>query len=157
ECRAMLPTDLSPSTLEPRLRANMRDDGQEGTEEPTQLTRTAVFGAGWSVLSSVSRQILQLATLAIVARRLGPFAYGLMGMATLVTVFLSNFRDLGTATAVIQRLEINQRLLSTLFWSNLVLGCILAAIGVLASRPPRCSLTSQSSAQSSRLSRSSSS
>ena len=99
------------------------------------LTRQAFHGAGWSALANVGKLILSFASVAVLARLLGPSVYGLMGMATLVLVFLTNFRDLGTATAIIQKPQVSKRLLSSLFWVNCALGIALFAIGFWGAIP----------------------
>ncbi len=76
---------------------------------------------------------LALAASTVVARRVPPYAYGIVGMATLAIGLISLFRDLGTASAVIQRRDLNQHLLSSLFWVNVGIGfagtalCFLSA------------------------------
>lgn len=102
---------------------------------PQNLTRKTLAGAGWSSLSVVARQILSFASVALLARLLGPAAYGLIGMAALVTAFLVNFRDLGTAAAVVQRPVVSQSMLSTLFWGNLILGLLLNLIVIAMAFP----------------------
>ncbi len=99
--------------------------------EPEALTRKALVGTGWSGMATAARQVLSFAAVAVLARKLGPDAYGLMGMAALLTNFLLNFKDLGTATAIIQRPAISQKLLSSVFWLNLALGATLS-IAVIA-------------------------
>src|SRR5258708_4161321 len=102
---------------------------------PGSLTRKALVGTSWSALSSIARQALSFAAVAVLARRLGPSAYGLMGMAALVLLFLTNFRDLGTATAIIQRPQVSKRLLSSLFWVNCGLGVLLTCIVYIGAIP----------------------
>ncbi len=96
------------------------------TSGPETLTRKALAGTGWSGMATAARQVLSFAAVAVLARKLGPDAYGLMGMAALLTNFLLNFKDLGTATAIIQRPEITQKLLSSVYWLNLALGLSLS-------------------------------
>lgn len=55
-------------------------------------------------------------------------------MANLLIVFITNFRDLGTGTAIIQRLSVNSKLLNSLFWVNCLLGVVLSGV-VLAASP----------------------
>src|SRR5947209_10350395 len=88
----------------------------------TGLTGRALAGTGWSTVSTVGRQILTLASVMTVARLLGPGAYGLMGMAVIVTAFIGNFRDLGTAVAIVQRPTVTRRFLSSMFWVNVAVG-----------------------------------
>lgn len=91
------------------------------------LTKRAIAGTAWSGISTVGKQVLTFASVATVARLLGPSAYGLMAMAVIVTNFISNFRDLGTAVAIIQRPTITQSLLSSLFWINFGVGFVMSA------------------------------
>ena len=104
------------------------------TDSAPNLTQRAVSGTGWSAISTVGRQILSVASVATVARMLGPSAYGVMGMANLLIVFILNFRDLGTGNAIIQRSSISNRLLSSLFWVNFGLGLVLS-LSVVAASP----------------------
>ncbi len=77
--------------------------------------------------------MLSIASVATVARLLGPSAYGVMGMANLLIIFILNFRDLGTGSAIIQRRTISNQLLSSLFWLNFILGIFLAVFVCSAS------------------------
>lgn len=95
---------------------------------PETLTRRAVKGTAWSTVSTVGRQILTFASLATVARILGPDAYGVMGMAAIVVGFIHNFRELGTTPAIIQKPSVSARLLSSLFWINAGFGICMCAL-----------------------------
>jgi O-antigen/teichoic acid export membrane protein len=94
----------------------------------TGLTRRALEGTAWSTIATVVKQVLTLASVATVARILGPNAYGVMGMAALVILFIGNFRDLGTGVAIVQKSAISQEFLSSLFWLNLSAGIAFAAV-----------------------------
>ena len=106
------------------------------SDEPAQptLTQKAVTGTAWSALSTVGKQILSIASVATVARMLGPSAYGVMAMANLLILLIGTIRDLGTGTAIIQRATISDRLLSSLFWVNLLVG--LGAASLVAGGSP---------------------
>src|SRR5947209_6348175 len=97
-------------------------DTQSAQPAPKGLTNRAVHGTAWSALSTAAKQLLTLASLATVARILGPQAYGIIAMAAIVIGFINTFRDMGTAAAIIQRPAISHRLLSSLFWINTGLG-----------------------------------
>lgn len=101
---------------------------------PASLSQKAAAGTAWSTLSTVGRQLLSIASMATVARILGPGVYGVMGMANLLLVVVVNFRDLGTGTAIIQRLSIVHRLLASLFWLNCLMGVFMALAVIAASR-----------------------
>lgn len=63
-----------------------------------------------------------LATTIILARLLDPSDFGLIGMATVITGFINIFNDLGTSAAVIQRKELSESLVSSIFWLNVTFG-----------------------------------
>ena len=94
----------------------------------SDLTRRALAGTAWSSISTAGKQALTFASVATVARMLGPSAYGLMGMAVIVTNFIANFRDLGTAVAIVQRPTMSRSLLSSLFWINLSVGFFMSSL-----------------------------
>jgi O-antigen/teichoic acid export membrane protein len=91
---------------------------------------TAKVGSGtfWSALARVSVQVVSFISAAVVARKLGPDAYGVMNMAQIAIGLLTLFREVGIGSAVVQRREINQEFLSSLFWMNMVLGCVATLI-----------------------------
>src|ERR1700730_14976749 len=92
------------------------------------LSSSVLTGASWIALSRIAAQALSLVSVTVVARALSPEAYGLVGMAQLVIGFVSLFQDLGTSSAVVQRREVDQRFLSTIWWLNLALSTLLAGI-----------------------------
>src|SRR5581483_1980223 len=98
------------------------------------LSQRAIAGSVWSTASTVGRQLLSIASVCTVARLLGPAAYGVMGMANLLIVLIVNFRDLGTGTAIVQRLFTTQKLLTNLFWLNVAIGLAMALL-VIAGSP----------------------
>jgi O-antigen/teichoic acid export membrane protein len=105
----------------------------ESPESSPTLTSRALTGTAWSSATTAGRQILTVASIATVARMLGPRAYGVMGMANLLMVFILNFRDLGTGSAIVQRRNMTDTLLSSLFWVNLCFGFFLALLVAAAS------------------------
>lgn len=94
----------------------------------------AFSGVRWSALSKYGAQGIQLVVSIVLARLLAPEYFGLLGMAMVVTRFLKTFKNLGINAAIIQRKEIGDALISTLFWVNLVV-CVLVAGGVAALAP----------------------
>ncbi len=89
------------------------------------LLSSAVTGVKWSSASQVGRQVVQLITTIILARTLAPSDFGLMSMAMVVVGFLNVFRDLGTSSAIVQRKDVSEKLLSSIFWVNVVFGCVV--------------------------------
>lgn len=90
-----------------------------------QLSASALTGVKWSSVSQFGRQVLQLVTTVVLARTLAPADFGLMSMAMVVIGFLNVFRDLGTSSAIIQREEISDTLLSGIYWVNVIFGSLV--------------------------------
>ena len=92
------------------------------------LTHRTAAGVAWISAFQVARQILQVLSVSVLARRVPPAAYGLMAMAVLVTNFLETIRDMGTGFALIREREVSEELASTVSWLNWGLG---AAVSLL--------------------------
>ncbi|BCU11903.1 MOP flippase family protein [Microcystis aeruginosa] len=98
------------------------------------LKQASISGVKWSSISQFSRQIMQLVTTAVLARLLSPSDFGLVGMATITIGFVGIFSDLGTSSAIIQRKNLSDSLLNSLFWINVVFG-LLAMVILLIMAP----------------------
>jgi O-antigen/teichoic acid export membrane protein len=96
-----------------------------------ELKRKSVRGGFVAIAAQGGKVLLQTGTLMLLARLLSPDDFGLIGMATTLTGFLSLFRDAGLSAATVQRLEVTHEQISTLFWINLAVGVGLAACTVL--------------------------
>lgn len=86
------------------------------------LRAKATSSIKWSAISQVGRQVMQFVTTAVLARLLSPDDFGLLGMATIVIGFVNLFKDLGTSSAVIQKSEISDSLVHSIFWVNVAVG-----------------------------------
>jgi O-antigen/teichoic acid export membrane protein len=97
------------------------------------IRQQTVSGLKWTTLSQASRLGSQLLSVIMLARLLPPADYGLAAMAAVVTGFVSLFRDFGTAAAIIQKQNLSQKLLDSVFWLNVAFGLSLACLlGLLA-------------------------
>lgn len=96
--------------------------------------RQAASGILWSGVSQAGRVLIQTAALVVLSRLLPPTDFGLLAMAGVVTTFVNLLRDMGTASAVIQRDVLAKELLDTIFWFNIglgvALGCLVALLAV---------------------------
>ena len=92
------------------------------TPAEQSVIKSAIIGARWLAVSQAGRQALQFATTIILARLLAPSDFGLLGMALVLINFAMLFRDMGISAAVVQRKEISDQLLSSLFWVNMLVG-----------------------------------
>ena len=103
-------------------------------ETMTTLKNQTVSSVKWSALSQAGRQGTQLLTTVILARLLAPSDFGLLGMAMVVIAFIEIFKDLGTTAALIQKKELSEALLSSIFWVNVGFG-ILAMVVLFFGAP----------------------
>jgi len=101
---------------------------------PEDLAARTVIGAAWSTLSTVGQRGLSLLSTLVLARLLAPSAFGLLGMAMVLTAAMYSIKDLGTAAALIQCKELNGQLASTLFWTNVLVG--VAGVGFMVGVAP---------------------
>ncbi len=95
---------------------------------PPTAPPSAARGVMWAGIAQAGKVGLQLLALAVLSRLLPPGDFGLLAMATVVTAFAFMLRDMGTAAAVIQRVDLPPRLLDTVFWLNVGIGCLLAVV-----------------------------
>jgi O-antigen/teichoic acid export membrane protein len=103
-----------------------------------KLTRSVVNGASWSGVSQILGQGLRFISFAVLARILSPSDFGLLAMVGIVTSIAGNLIDIGFIEVIVQRKEITQRHLTTVFWSivgaGLLLSLLVIAISPLVSR-----------------------
>ncbi len=102
-----------------------------GDPSPHDLKRKTAHGAFVSTIGQAANFILRTGSMIILARLLSPADFGLVGMSTACTGFLSLFRDAGLSVATVQRESITRAQTSTLFWLNLGVGVFLAALCVV--------------------------
>lgn len=95
------------------------------------LTQTSARGLLWITGGQLFNQVLSLAGTAILARLLLPADFGLVGMAIVVTGLLALVNELGLAEAIIQRQQLEDRHLSTVFWVNIIFSSMLTLLTFL--------------------------
>ena len=106
------------------------------TTAPRQpLGQKTASGVVWITSFQIARQLLQIVSVSILARRIPPGVYGLVGMAVLVTNLLETIRDVGTGTALVREQEMPDEVASTGFWLNCMTGAVVTLFLVLVSRP----------------------
>jgi PST family polysaccharide transporter len=92
------------------------------TDHRTGLGARTARGSITTMLSEVLRFTIQICGTVVLSRILTPADFGLIATAATVTIFISMFTDMGLSGATIQRQEIDQKLVSTLFAINLGVG-----------------------------------
>jgi len=92
------------------------------------LKEKVIRGGFAKVCAQAANFVLRLGSVMILARLLTPRDFGLVGMVTALTGVLSLFRDFGLSSAAIQRANVTEEQISTLFWINMLVGGILAVL-----------------------------
>lgn len=90
-----------------------------------QKTLSAI---GWTASANIVKQVFLFVIFVVLARLLMPEDFGLVGMILVFTGFVGIFGELGFGAALIQKKEIEEGHLSSVFWLNIAAGIILAAI-----------------------------
>lgn len=82
----------------------------------------------WLSFSQVIKVACQLSGLVIFARFLTPKDIGVMSLTMIVVSFVNILRDMGSSAAIIQKEEIDDKLISSVFILNTMMGFALAII-----------------------------
>ena len=98
-----------------------------------ELKAKGVRGILWTGLSKFSIQGLQLLTTVILARLLTKEDFGVIGMAAIITVAIGMFAEHGLSASLIQKKQIHERHLSSIFWAGLLIGAMLSGCGAIFS------------------------
>ena len=92
------------------------------------LRKKAIHGVKWSIIQETAGQMIDFFSIIILARLLGPKDFGLVAMATVIIASLRPFISQGLGAAIIQRSELDDEHLDTVFWSSFICGCLLAVV-----------------------------
>jgi len=95
------------------------------------LKEKTIRGGLARVSAQIANFVFRIGSLMVLARLLAPEDFGLVGMVTAFTGVLNLFRDFGLSTATVQRENVTEEQLSTLFWINVLVGGILAVLAVV--------------------------
>ncbi len=85
----------------------------------------------WSAVCLWGNRVLTLLFFAILARLLGPQAFGLVALSSVYIGFLMVFQDQGFGHAVIQREQLHPDHLNAAFWMNVTLSLVLALVTIM--------------------------
>lgn len=100
----------------------------------TDLTGRTARGGTIMIVSQGTKFLINMASAVVLARLLKPQDYGLIAMVAVVVNFSYPFRNLGLSAATMQRSEITDKQVSTLFWVNV--GLSVAAMLITAALAP---------------------
>jgi O-antigen/teichoic acid export membrane protein len=92
------------------------------------LKRRTIRGGIAKMCAQGANYAFRIGSLMVLARLLSPNDFGLVGMVTAFTGVLSLFRDFGLSAATVQRADVTEQQISTLFWINVLVGVILGLV-----------------------------
>ncbi|MDO8847176.1 MAG: lipopolysaccharide biosynthesis protein [Coriobacteriia bacterium] len=95
----------------------------------------AVRGMRDASLGRAGQQVLQFAFTIALVRLLDPGDFGIVALCSVITGFITLLGDLGTSAAIVQRKELNPRLLSSVWVLNVGVGVGAAALLIVGSGP----------------------
>lgn len=101
----------------------------------SSLAHDAARGALFTMLAQAARILLQLVSVAVLARLLTPHDYGLLAIVLVVVGLGEIFRDFGLTSASIQAPTLSTGQRDNLFWINALIGSGLALAMLGASWP----------------------
>ncbi len=107
---------------------------QEEKLGKSEFTKKSLHSGVISILAQAINTVVQIGTTICLARLLLPEDFGLVAMVSALTGFANVLMDLGTRDAAVQRPQITQEELSTLFWLTTGLGALFTTV-VLVSAP----------------------
>lgn len=94
--------------------------------------RFSSFGhsAKWSVISNTLNEGIGTIVTFIIAGLVSPSDFGLVAFAMTYIAFLQVFVGLGFNTTLVQKATVTQLELSSVFWLNLLVGCVFFSLGL---------------------------
>jgi len=98
------------------------------------FSKKSLHGGAISILAQAINTAVQIGATICLARLLVPEDFGLVAMVSALTGFANVLLDLGTRDAAVQRPQITQEELSTLFWLTTGLGALFTGL-VLGAAP----------------------
>ncbi|MGO3886168.1 MAG: lipopolysaccharide biosynthesis protein [Mycetocola sp.] len=102
------------------------------TPAPGSLGRTAAGGAAITMVGQVARILIQIGTVAVLARLVTPAETGHFAMLMAVVGVSEIFRDFGLSNAAIQARTLSTAQRTQLFWVNTAIGGALSILVFLA-------------------------
>jgi lipopolysaccharide exporter len=88
----------------------------------------AINSGKWTGISTVISTLFQFVQVAILARLLGPAAFGIVSISTLIINFFMIFAHLGFSNSIISLQESNKKVLSSIYFLNILSGIAIYVI-----------------------------
>ncbi len=96
------------------------------------LRRKTVHGLSWSFVEALAQRGVQFVVGVVLARMLFPEQFGLIGMLSIFMALAQSFLDSGFGAALIQKRQVTQTDICSIFYFNIGVGAAAAALLCLA-------------------------
>ncbi|WP_125558961.1 lipopolysaccharide biosynthesis protein [Pseudoalteromonas rubra] len=90
----------------------------------SELQSQAASGIKWSAIERLITQLVQLLIMLVLARQLGPQAFGLVGMLAVFLAISQVFVESGMGAALIRKLDRTEQDFTTAFYFNIAVGVL---------------------------------
>lgn len=99
------------------------------------LASKALKAGAWYSVIRFTSQVLSWFFTIYTARLLSPEVFGLMAMASIFTMQMDRFSEMGFGVAIVQRKEVHPQELASIFWFLFLAGCCFAGLTLLLVYP----------------------
>ncbi|QKJ87780.1 MOP flippase family protein [Paramixta manurensis] len=89
------------------------------------LREKTVKGAKWSAISTAASIGINFLQITLLARMIEPHQFGLLTIAMVVILIADTLTDFGISNSIIQRKDLTEVELSTLYWLNISIGIVV--------------------------------
>lgn len=100
----------------------------------SQIKHDLIHGIFWSAIEKYSGFLMSIFITMVLARLLSPKEYGVIAIATVIITFLQMFCTMGIAPAIIQRDDLNQSNINSIFTFSILVGFFFAMMFFSCSR-----------------------
>lgn len=94
------------------------------------VRKALLSGTGWMGLAELFRSATSFGVMIILGILLTPSDFGIVGMTDVFVALFLVFMELGLENAIVQNPDMDDEILSTLFWVNLGLSLVFVMVGV---------------------------
>ncbi|MBN1997984.1 MOP flippase family protein [candidate division KSB1 bacterium] len=99
------------------------------------LKQKTISGVLWTGVAKLVLQCYLVVVMVILARLLAVKDFGIIGMAPLLTVAISIVNDRGLGSAIVQKKNLDQNHLSSVFWGGIIFSTVLFALSLMLAAP----------------------
>ncbi|WP_199555321.1 lipopolysaccharide biosynthesis protein [Sandaracinobacteroides hominis] len=103
-------------------------------DKPAQgksLSRSAMIGYGATIFSRLMRSLVGIVTISVLSRYISPAEFGLFSLIFFVMVFSQVFADFGLRVSLVQRKNVTDLEMNSVFWASFSLGVVMMLVVLL--------------------------